>query len=370
MKKLFLGLGAMAGAMAVVALSSCNGSQKVTYKDADGNDKEVVITSTEDKEQVVEAATAIAYSESTETVKPHAIGLDLSFDAKVSGKMGDQNMSASASADLELDIDLGQNYKKEDMVTYAKASITASAPVSAISAMMGDNLSAMMSADFTKNDKISIAGEAYGDAEYQYFTATKLEGLDNLGFDADSMKDVYYKLSNNYIFNMASGYASKIPGVSSSTSASVSSYISQYLNGYKNAKNALDVFVGGQTQAEFKTYFATLVDKLNLTISKVSSSEVTFKMNFTKDTLGKGFENYTGDSYVALSIDTQKKMPVAIKLDMADLAEYEIKAMMGKDADFDVSTLKASLEVTLDPTVKTLDASKKSSATDIANLMK
>jgi len=358
MKKILLGFGAMTGAFAVVALASCSGSQKITYKDAEGNDKEVVVTSTSDKNEVAEAMTAIAYSESQEVSKPHTFGISGSLEASMSGKIEDKKASMSLDADLDFSFDLGTTYSLENMKTYALAKISASAP---ISAYMGT------SDDFTKNDKINIEAKSYGEANTQYFVATKLSGVaELLGLEEDSVKEnflnKYFKIANDELGDMTSGISSFIPAAGSISTSKSSKIVDSYLEKYKNATSAVDAIFPKVSQEEFKANIVKAVEQYNLSISNVNSSEVTFKITPTKEMLGKGYEEYSGDSYVSITLNTLKKLPVAFKMDLADIAEYSTKANT-KDDSVSVSTLKASFDIKFDVEVPTLDAETKAKAT-------
>ncbi len=362
MKKLFLGLGAMAGALALVALSSCNGSQKITYKDAEGNDKEVVVKSTSDKNEVAESMTAIAYSDSQEVSKPHTFGVDASIEAKISNKMGDQKITVSADADLNLSFDLGTSYKLDDLKSYSTVNVNLNAPITALTSMSAD-------ADFSKNDKINIEAKSYGEANTQYFIATKLDGLEipAFGLTKDVIESTYlnkyFKMTDDGISSMSSLVSGFVPAASSISQGATKGkgIIDSYLANYKDATSFIDAIFPKVSQEEFKKNMIATIEKYNISISSVNSSEVTFKITPTKEMLGEEYEEYKGDSYVSLTINTLKKLPVAVKFDLADIAEFS----MNKDDEDDtasVSTLKGSLNINFDVTVPTIDAESKAGA--------
>jgi len=395
-RKLSLGLGLVLGAVAVVSLASCNGSgsTKVTYKDADGNEKSVEVKKTENKEEVAEAATAIIYSDGTK-FKPYGIALDAQISAKFNGKQNDKAFNYSYNVGAKSQVSVGKEYKSTDYAEYSELSLSAQLPkdiMKLYATADQSGASAGVSIDFTQNTNLAATIKTYGDLSEEYL---KIEKLDipyaDLGLtDYKEMIETYakvdsiYKVNYQEAVNTFGSLISKYSGMSQLNLATLPTQVQSLLASYKTMEDPVASIYGNFTKedaATFKANFETSVETYGISITNVSGTSVTFRA-VPNEKYSEGLKGYTGNSYIDVTFDAVKKIPTAISADLKDVLNHLANSVSTGDSsstnvfaqfgvtDFAVAEMKFSLNLTFDKDVTSkLTDAEKASATNLVTTL-
>lgn len=318
--------------VSALTLTSCgNGVANVTYVDENGTEQVQEIKKTENKDEVVDAMAAIAYSKSEEEFNPKGIALRLNARANISGIQDKKRFSEGLNANLEFRLgEVSKNDKKE-LCTYSKLSLDGKMNFSSIMAMINNPKSITneeQTADLTKTNNFNISAEEFSDTTNAYFRINKLDGIPyselGLSLYESTIKEYIGKLYYVELSSISRLIPISIPNKSLESEEDTSFDYSALINSYSSMipHASLLTYNSGETITEYKERCKQELEDNNIVISSVSGNNVTFKFQQTVSQSSDEESKYSGNSYVALTIDSKIKMPVALDVDYGDYLTY------------------------------------------------
>ena len=380
-KKFSLALALATCGVFAVTLSSCEGSKKVTYIDDEGNEQTVTIKKTSDEDQIVDAVTAFVYSKGDTKFKPNGIELNAKVEGKVSGVQNSDNKkfnyggSVSAKAALTFG-KYDENENKDEIAEYLEVNASAKIPAAAVDEYLPeftpkkDKVTLLANSaddediDYTKTYKVSTLVRVYGEAEEAYLNVAKLSiPYDDLGEPFTTYKNLindnivgkYIKVDKTVMDMIPSSAMDKLPAPAKMlTSMGMESIAKLYYSMYTEDTTFVDTIykllsANYEKVSDFKEEFKGILKDQNIVISSVDGNKMTVKYNFAvKD--GKD-EDYKGKSYVALTVDLNKKVPLSIKADAGDYITWMANKALEEDSKEGAASPVKNVKISLNGSV-------------------
>ena len=366
-------------------LTSCEGSKKVTYVDDEGNEQTVTLKKTSDEEQIADSITALVYSKGSSKFKPKGVSISASAEAKITGTQisNDKKFTYGGSASAKAMFTFGDYEKTENIdkyAAYAEVNVSAKIPTAAIESIGGDEDSLLLASlsetdiDYTKTSSVAAKARLYGDKDAYYFNLTKLD----LPWDANAQLKTFKPLINDNIvgkYIKLDDAAGKniLPEEVYETLFGIGDLAKMYYDTYTEDTTFIDSIYGsmqGSTKpSEFKANIKKALEDTNLVISSVDGNKITFKYSVAKKDAKD--DEYQGKSFVSVTFDIVKKVPVAANCDLGDYIAFSANESDSKNKPVkDIkATAKASIEIKFNPSVPTISKKNAENATDLSGLM-
>ena len=394
-----LALGVSLSLLPLLALTSCKeGNNSITYTDTEGNVSTVDIKETDKKEEVAEVLSALVYSKD-EVFKPTALQASSSMTTKIAGRQNNKAVSYGGSSNIKSAVSIGNEFKASDAKMYYEVSYNAEMPLDVIEmakGLLGTSPLTTTQIDYSKSFKTELSAKLYADINEAYAIIDKATipyealGLNEYEEMVNSYIGSYYKIDYASAINLCSSYYNdyaKTYGLDTELNASeinIEETIQTYIDKYKDIENPIQGLFNAFFVTNDKTIddttniseeFEALVTKYGIKISDVSYPFVTFKFDAKPSMLSfKEKEDANTNSYISLTLDYTKKLPVSLEADFSDIYTYaynlkddytntSIAETIGiEDLQY---TYKYTGSFTYNPIVPTLELEAKTNAKDL-----